>query len=57
MASPVRNILAGSAFAALLAVLMATPTVAGISSWKVVLAAVGAILFFLSGYGRGTETK
>jgi hypothetical protein len=57
MASPVRNILAGSAFAVLLAVLMAAPTIAGISSWKVVLAAVGALLFFLSGYGRGTETK
>jgi hypothetical protein len=57
MASPVRNILAGSAVAALLAVLLAVPTIAGISSWKVVLAAVGAFLFFLSGYGRGTQTK
>ena len=35
MASPVRNILAGSALAVLLAVLMAAPTLAGISSWKV----------------------
>ena len=57
MASPVRNILAGSVFAALLAVLLAAPTIAGISSWKVILAAVGAVLFFLSGYGRGTQTK
>jgi ABC-type Fe3+-siderophore transport system permease subunit len=56
MASPVRNILAGSVFAGLLAVLLATPTIAGISSWKIVLAAVGVILLLLS-YGRGAETK
>ncbi len=48
MASPVRNILAGSGFAVLLAVLLAAPTIGGISSWKIVLAAVGLILFMRS---------
>ena len=56
MASPLRNILAGSGVAALLAVLLATPTIAGISAWKVVLAAFGLMLFFLSS-GRRAETK
>ncbi len=56
MASPLRHILAGSGVAALLAVLLATPTIAGISAWKVVLAAFGLMLFFLS-YGRRAETK
>ena len=56
MASPVRNILAGSGVAALLAVQLAVPTIAGISSWKVVLAALGVILFTLS-HRRGAETK
>lgn len=48
MASPVRNLLAGSALATLLAVLMTTPTLGGISTWKVVLAAIGLLLFTLS---------
>jgi len=56
MASPVRNILAASALAALLAVLMAAPTIGGISSWKVVLAALGVILFVL-GYDRSAQNK
>ncbi len=56
MASPVRNILAGIGFAVLLAVLLATPTIGGISSWKILLAAVGLILFMLSN-GRRAETK
>jgi len=56
MASPLRNILAGSSVAALLAVLLATPTIAGVSAWKVVLAVFGLMLFF-SSYGRRAETK
>jgi len=56
MASPVRNILAGSGFAVLLAVMLAAPTIGGISSWKILLAAVGLILFMLR-YGRRAETK
>ena len=55
MASPLRNILAGSGVAALLAILLAVPTIVGISSWKIFLAALGLILFIRS-YGRGTES-
>lgn len=40
----------------LLAVLLAAPTIGGISSWKIFLAAVGLILFILS-YSRRAETK
>ena len=56
MASPVRNLLAGSGVAALLAMVLAAPTINGISSWKLFLAGIGLILFVLS-YGRGAETK
>ena len=56
MASPLRNILAGSGVAVLLAMVLAAPTIAGISSWKILLAGLGLILFMLS-YGRGAETK
>jgi hypothetical protein len=56
MTSPVRNLLAGSGAAALLAVLLATPTILGISSWKIFLGALGLILFML-GSARGTKTK
>ena len=55
MASPVRNILAGSGFAVLLAVLLAAPTIGGISFWKIFLGAVGLILFMRS--GRRAEKK
>lgn len=56
MASPVRNILAGSGIAAVLAVLLAAPTIVGISSWKIVLGAFGLLLFVRS-YGKGAETS
>jgi hypothetical protein len=56
MTSPVRNLVGGSGVAALLAILLATPSIAGISSWKIVLAGIGLLLFMLS-YGRGAETK
>jgi len=52
MTSPVRNLVAGSGVAAVLAILLAAPTIVGISSWKIVLAALGLILFMRS-YGRG----
>ena len=56
MTSPLRNILFGSGVAALLAVLLAAPTIAGISAWKVVLAAFGLMLLFSSSRRRA-ETK
>lgn len=56
MASPGRNLLAGSGAAALMAILLATPTVLGISSWKIFLGALGLILFVLSN-STGAETK
>jgi hypothetical protein len=56
MASPVRNLLAGSGVATLLAIVLAAPTIAGIASWKIFLAGLGLILFMLS-YSRGAETK
>jgi hypothetical protein len=56
MASPLRNILAGSGVAALLAIVLATPTIVGVSSWKILLAALGLILFIRS-YGQGAESK
>ena len=56
MTSPVRNLVAASGIAALLAIVLAAPTIAGIASWKIFLAGLGLILFRLS-YGRGGETK
>jgi hypothetical protein len=56
MTSPVRNLVAGGCVAALLAILLAAPTIAGISSWKIVLAALG-LLFFVLSSGREAETK
>ena len=55
MTSPARNILAGSGLAVLLAVLLAAPTIGGISSWKILLGAIGLILFVRS--SRRAETK
>lgn len=52
MTPPIQNILAGSAVAVVFALLMATPTLGGISTWKVVLAAIGLLLFTLSGRRR-----
>lgn len=56
MASPVRNLLAGTGAAALMAILLATPTILGISSWKIFLGVLGLVLFMLSS-GRGANTK
>ena len=56
MVSPLRNILAASGVAATLAILLAVPTIVGISSWKIFLAALGLILFIRS-YGQGAESK
>jgi hypothetical protein len=52
--SPIQNILAGTAAATLIALLLAMPTLGGISTWKVVLAAIGLLLFTLSGGRRPT---
>jgi len=56
MTSPVRNLLAGTAAATAFALLMAAPTLGGISTWKVVLAVIGLLLFTLSG-GRRVDSK
>ena len=56
MASPAGRILAGSAVAVLVAVVLGVPTIAGIDTWKIALGVVGLILFVLSG-GRRAETK
>jgi hypothetical protein len=49
MASPAARLIVSSGAAILLAVLLATPTIAGISTWKVVLGLIGLILFVMSG--------
>jgi hypothetical protein len=54
MTSPIQNILAGTAAATLIALLIAVPTLGGISTWKVVLAVIGLLLFTLSGGRRPT---
>jgi hypothetical protein len=56
MTSPVRNLVAGSGVAVLLAMVFAAPTIAGIATWKIFLAGLG-LLFFMLSYGRGAETK
>lgn len=48
-----RNIVAGAAVAMLLAVVMIVPSLFGISTWKIVLGALGLALIVLS--GRGTR--
>jgi len=55
MASPARNILAASGLAMVPALLLAVPAIGGISSWKILLGAVGLILFIRS--SRRAETK
>jgi hypothetical protein len=47
-----RNLILGASIAALLTVIAVVPTVAGISTWKWALAAVGLILFVLGGRSR-----
>jgi hypothetical protein len=46
VATPVRNLVSGGAVAALLAIVMLVPTVAGVSTWKWVLGLVGLLVWF-----------
>jgi hypothetical protein len=43
-----RNILTGLAVAGVTALLMAVPTIRGISTWKVVLGVIGLTIFLLA---------
>jgi hypothetical protein len=50
-----RNILGGAAVAALMAAAAIVPSVFGISTWKIVLGAVGFALIVLAGRDRSSS--
>jgi hypothetical protein len=49
MSTPARNLVFGTALAALFAVVMLVPSIGGVSTWKWILAAGGLALFVLAG--------
>ena len=51
-----RNLLIGSALAGALALAASPVTIAGIDAWKIVLAAVGFVLFVTAGRGRAPSS-
>jgi membrane-bound ClpP family serine protease len=51
----VKRITAGVLVAALLAMVLAGASFAGIAAWKIVLAAIGVVLFIFAG-GSGTPS-
>jgi len=53
VAAPLRNVVLAAAAASLVALLLAVPSIGGVSTWKYVLAAMGLALFVLA--GRGTK--
>ncbi len=52
MASPLRNLLLGATAAMALALVLIVQTVDGVSTWKYLLAAIGAALVVLSGLSK-----
>ena len=48
MTTPVRNLVSGAAAAAVLAIVMFAPSIAGVSTWKWMLGLVGLVLWFLA---------
>ena len=49
MTSPLHNIILGVVVATVLALIMLIPNIAGVGTWKYVLAAIGLALWFLAG--------
>jgi hypothetical protein len=52
MTTPVRNLVGGTAVAAVLAIVMYTPTIAGVSTWKWLLGLAGLSLWLGAGPPR-----
>jgi hypothetical protein len=52
MASPVRNLVAGTVVAVVLAALLSVPAIASISTWKWALGLLGLFLWFLAERAR-----
>jgi hypothetical protein len=48
MTTPIGNLVGGAAAAAILAIVMFIPTIAGVSTWKWMLGLVGLLLWFLA---------
>jgi len=48
MSTPIGNLVGGAAAAAILAIVMLIPTIAGVSTWKWMLGFVGLLLWFLA---------
>ena len=52
MSFPLRNLLLGATGATTIALLFIVPTLGGVSTWKYVLAVLGAALFIVSGLSK-----
>ena len=57
MASPVARLTVGILVAVAAAMLAVVPTIAGISTWKILLGLVGVALFIIAGRGRSDENS
>ena len=49
MTSPLRNIILGVVVATVVALIVLIPNIAGVGTWKYVLAVIGLALWFLAG--------
>jgi hypothetical protein len=47
--NPVRKVLLGGLVAVIVALPFAIPEIAGVATWKIVLAAIGLVLFAIAG--------
>jgi hypothetical protein len=52
VATPLGNLVSAAAAAGVVALLLAVPSIGGVSTWKYVLAAIGLALFVLAGRGK-----